>query len=432
MKDEASRPTFSTGWGLVLATAGLAIGLGNIWRFPYMMGKYGGCVFLLIYVALVIAFGVPGLMVECALGRHTRRGPMGAYAAVSMPGGRVIGGLLVLTVLMAASYYGIVLAWVLFCATSFAIAGALGSEPASFAAFRESFSGQMVLVFVTAGLGCLAVAAGVRRGIQRLSTWGLPIFFGLFVILIVRVLSLDGAMEGLRAFLRPRPADLSGATVLAAMGQAFFSLGLGGTFMVVYGSYMRREDSIPRTAFATAAADLAAALMAGLIVVPAVLALGLDLDTGYSLLFEVMPAVFGQMPAGNLFGAVFFFSVFLVGLLSLIAAYEVLVAAAADSLGWRRWRSARLILALQLALAVPGLFIGSYIKYSDLIWGTTMQPLGSALAVVALAWCVGRARALQEIARSGDLAVPRFFFYWIKYVMPLGIAAMLIYGWLSW
>ena len=113
MKGADGRPTFSTGWGLVLATAGLAIGLGNIWRFPYMMGKYGGCVFLLIYVALVIAFGVPGLMVECALGRHTRRGPMGAYEAVSMPGGRLIGGLLVLTVLMAASYYGIVLAWVL-------------------------------------------------------------------------------------------------------------------------------------------------------------------------------------------------------------------------------------------------------------------------------------------------------------------------------
>ena len=426
-----SRAVFSTAWGVVLTTAGAAIGLGNIWRFPYMMGEHGGSAFLLMYLLLVVAFGIPGLMAEYALGRHTRRGPLGAFAAASMPAANWCSGLLLLTILMAGSYYAVVLAWVLRCTTSFALATATGGTAHAFG-IDDSIAVQFTYVLVTILLACGAIVFGLRRGIERLSVFGLPLFFLLFIGLIVYVLRLDGALAGLRAFLIPQLDKLTPATGLAAMGQAFFSLGLGGTIMVTYGSYMRRGESIRRVAVGTALADVGAALMAGVIIVPAVLALGMSLDTGPALMFEVMPAVFKAMPAGNVVGAIFFLSVFFVGLLSLIAAYEVLVGAAEDVLGWPRRQTAWIVLAVQAALSVPAVLIDRYIGYSDLIWGTTMMPIGSALAVVALAWFIGRAKVLEQIRRHSGLPVPLWLFYWIKYVLPIGIVTMLVYGWFDW
>ena len=175
--------------------------------------------------------------------------------------------------------------------------------------------------------------------------------------------------------------------------------------MVVYGSYMRAEENIPRTAVLTATADVGAALMAGLIVVPAALALGVSLKTGVPLLFEVMPEVFQKMPAGSFWGALFFGSIFLVAMLSLIAAYEVVTAAVIDGLGWSRARVLSTLLVVELLLAIPALTISRYIEFSDLIWGSTMQPVGAALAVVAMTWSVSRANALQELRANATMPV---------------------------
>ncbi len=431
MDQPEGRTTFSTPLGAVLATAGVAIGLGNIWRFPYMMGKYGGSAFLLLYVIIVLAFGIPALMAEYALGRHTRRGPLGAFRMARLPGAKFCGGLLLLTIFMAASYYGTILALALQRATSFTIAAAFPGQAGSTVAVSDGFAVQMLFVLITVALACAVAWLGVRRGIERASRYGLPLFFLLFVALIVRVLTLDGALEGLREFLVPQPKNFTGATVLAAMGQAFFSLSLGGTFMVVYGSYMRANDSIPAVAIGTTIADLSAASMAGLIIVPAVLALGMDMARGPALLFSVMPEVFATMPMGSVFGAAFFFAVFLVGLLSLIAAYEVLASAAEHWLGWSRARTVAVLLVVQVPLSIPAVLSDSYIGYSDLIWGTTMQPLGSGLAIVALIWCIGRAKAMQEIARASRLPMPTLLFYWLKYVIPAGVVVTLAYGWIS-
>ncbi len=218
---------------------------------------------------------------------------------------------------------------------------------------------------------------------------------------------------------------------MAAMGQALFSLGVSGTMMVVYGSYLRRDASIPAVAGGTAFADVAAALMAGLIVVPAVLAFGSGLDQGVPLRFVTMPEVFGGMPAGNLVGAAFFGAILILGLLSLIGAYEVVAIGAEDALGWRRRRTVSLRFVVQLVLSLPALLVADYVKYSDLIWGTTMMPLGSVLAILAVAWCLGRAAALEQLRRATRLPVPVFLFYWIKYVLPVGIVGMLVYGWID-
>ncbi len=419
------RPVFGSAWGVVLTTAGAAIGLGNIWRFPYMMGEYGGSAFLVLYLLLVVAFGVPALMAECALGRHTRRGPVGAFHRAGMPGATVWSGLLLLTIVMAGSYYGVVLADVLRQGVRFGVAAFGGTVPEGDARFAVS----MVWVLVTICVTCVTIGWGLRRGIERVSVIGLPLFFVMLIVLIVYVLRQDGAMEGLRQFLRPSVGDLQPSTALAALGQAVFSLGLGGTLMVIYGSYMRDQHSIPRTAIGTAAADVGAALLAGMLIVPAVFVVGVQLDSGPDLLFKTLPAVFHGMPGGNVVGATFFLGVFLVGVLSLVAAYEVVVGAAKDTLGWSRAKAVVVFGLVQLVLSIPVVLSDDYLRWSDLIWGTTMMPVGSALAVVAMAWFVGRARLIEELGRGSQMPVTPLLVVWLKFVVPLGIAVILVYGW---
>lgn len=421
----AARETFGSGWGAVLTTAGVAIGLGNVWRFPYMMGLYGGTTFLLVYLAIVVAFGIPALSCEWALGRATGSGPLGAFRRVGLPGGRFWGALLLVTVTLAASYYGVVVAWVLDFAVALA-GGGVGEGSALFPALLASPGRQLAFLAVTVTVAAVALASGVRRGIERVSRAVLPIFFVLFAALTVRVLTLPGALEALAGYLTPRWELLSGEVVLAALGQAFFSLALGGTFMVIYGSYLDRRQRLTGEAVATAATDVAAALLAGLLVVPAVLAVGLDMASGPSLMFEVMPEVFARMPGGGLFGTVFFLAIFLVALLSLMAAYEVIVGALTDHLGWSRRRAVWTVAGGEVVLGVPALFSLDYLEWSDFLWGSTMQPLGGALAVIAFLWSAGRARALEEI---GPAAAPRPLYLWVKWVVPGGILATLAYGW---
>ncbi len=426
---EDTRSTFNSAAGTVLATAGVAIGLGNIWRFPYMMGRYGGAVFLLVYLVIIVAFGLPALMAEWSLGRHTQRGTWAAFQRAGLPGAKWWSRLLLITVTMAASYYGVVLAYVLNLATVSAATGWRANPADALPALSSELSVRFVFVLITVALSAAALGMGVKHGIERVSKVALPIFFAIFMILIVRVLTLNGAMDGLARFLVPKWEYFTPATPLAAMGQAFFSLGLGGTFMVVYGSYMRPQENIPRTAILTATADVTAALMAGLIVMPAAFAFNIEPDSGPALMFEVMPRVFAHMPGGHWFGALFFVSVYIVAMLSLMAAYEVVIAAASDGFSWTRRRTIFCLVIVQLLLAIPALLIGDYIAYSDLFWGATMQPLGGAIAVIALTWCIGRTRALEEFRRSAKLPIPTWLFYWLKFGVPIGIIATLVYGW---
>lgn len=425
---------FSSTWGLLAATAGVAIGLGNVWRFPYMMGRYGGSAFLVVYLAVIVLFGLPALMAEMTLGRATRRGPLGALRAVGLPGAGLWGSLLVVTVTMAASYYGVVIAWVVDFLVRYlvgATGAAAGAEApgALFGRLVGSFTEQLAALVVVVGLSCLALAAGVRRGIERVSRLALPLFFFLFLVLLVRVLTLDGAMGAVADFLVPRFGEMGPESYLAALGQAFFSLALGGTFMVVYGAYLPARTSIPRVAGTTAAVDVAAALVAGLAVVPAVAVFGLDLASGPSLLFDVLPEVFARLPAGRLFAVAFFAAVALVALLSLMAAYEVMIEAATRHFGWSRSRAVVSVGLLELVLGIPALLSLRYLETSDLLWGSTMQPLGGAVAVVALVWSFGRARALEEMSRGGALPAPSLLVLWLRWVVPGGILTILVYGW---
>ena len=256
-----------------------------------------------------------------------------------------------------------------------------------------------------------------------------PLVFIALLAVIARSVTLPGAAEGIRFFLLPDFSKLNGQTVLAALGQVFFSLSLGGTFFLLYGSYLRDDENIPRTAIQIAFGDLSAAMLGGLAILPAVFAMGVEPASGPSLLFITLPGVFAAMPGGAVVGGVFFGALFTAAFLSAIAAMEVLVDGVKHYWHWSRGKALAVLVPLQLAVALPSMASSDFLQWNDRIWGSTMQPIGSALTLVALGWFVARGKALAEINRGSSMAIGSLWIFWIRWVIPAAIIVILVYGW---
>jgi NSS family neurotransmitter:Na+ symporter len=408
---------------------GVAIGLGNVWRFPYMVGKFGGAAFVLFYIVVSVGIGVPALMAEFALGRHTRRGPLGAFEAAGMPFGRQAGWFLFFVVTLATGYYSAVIGWVLY----FAIAQlAIGAHiPVDAAAILPPDHGfalkSFLLQLVCTGLVIVACAVvvirGVRAGIERASKIIMPVMFTVLVILMIRSLTLPGAMEGVRWYiLKFRFADLTPTVMMAALGHMIFSLSLGGTFMVVYGSYLNAKDDVATPAIWTVIGDTGSSLLAGLAIIPAVFALGMQPTQGPTLIFATLPGVFAAMPEGWVFGFLFFAGLFGAGYLSDVGAIEVLVAGLTDNTRLTRTRAVWLMSAACFVLAIPPSINNAIFLPWDLTFGSGMQTLGSLVAVITVGWCINRSAALRELSRESDARpVPLWLFHWIRYGIPAAI-----------
>jgi NSS family neurotransmitter:Na+ symporter len=410
---------------------GVAVGLANVWRFPYLAGRHGGAAFVLLYVLLNFLLGIPAIMAEWTLGRMTRQGPAGAFVTAGMPGGRGIGLLLFFTVFMAMTYYGLVVGQVLFYALHTLFLGSVGADPAGF--YQSTLGGITLWNLVTTATTFLGIGVviylGVRKGIEAISRVAMPLVFLSLLVVIARSVTLPGAAEGLRFYLLPDLSKIDGPAVLAAMGQVFFSLSLGGTFFLLYGSYLRPDENIPVTAVQTAFGDMSAALLAGLAVLPAVFAMGVEPTSGPSLLFITLPGVFGAMPGGHLGGGLFFAAFFVAAFLSAVAGMEVLVDGAGHYFGWSRGRAVVVLVGADLLLSLPSMSSSSYLMWNDRLWGSTMQPVGSALTLLALGWYVSRGRALTEVNRGSSIGVGSFWIFWIRWVIPISIVVILVYGW---
>lgn len=423
------RETFGSRIGVVLTTVGVAVGLGNVWRFPYMAGSHGGSAFVAFYLLIVALIGVPALMAELALGRSTRRGTVGAFQRSGFPGGRGVGWFFFAVVTAATAYYTNVIGWVLWHAIS--LAGAAAASGLDAGAVLPPESGVRLRALglqaaCTAAVigGCSWVlVAGVRRGIERASRLITPAIFGILLLLIIRSLTLPGAWSGVEFLLDFSLEDLDGGVMAAAMGQAIFSLSLGGTFMVVYGSYLRDEVSLGSLAAWTAAGDATAGLLAGLAVFPAVFALGLEPAGGPGLIFSTLPVTFAAMPGGVLFGLLFFAALAGGAFLSDVAAFEVLVAGLDDSTGMGRRRAVGLMAVAVFALSLPPMINMEIFTAWDLTFGSGMQTLGALCAVLAAGWCLGRARLLEELGKGGGPAHP-LLLAWLRYVIPVAIVAV--------
>jgi NSS family neurotransmitter:Na+ symporter len=405
---------------------GVAVGLGNVWRFPYMMGQYGGSAFLVVYVVFVLIFAIPAVTAEWSLGRYTRHGPIGAMERAFGPFGKWIGYLLVLTVLIANSYYVVIVGNVAFSAI-FSVS--TGFTPASIPLY-ETWLGngalQAIIALAVIVAALWVIHRGIGKGIERVSKLFVPLFGVMIVTLIVMALRLPGATAALRVFLAPDFSQLTPTSVFAALGQAFFSLSLGGTFYLVYGSYLRDAENIPKAAIATGIGDASAALLASLFIVPTVLALGLNMQAGPSLIFETLPRMFAEIPAGRFVGTAFLVGLWMMAFLSTVAAFQVIVAALTDSFKLSLTKAGLIVGGVEAVLMLPSALHPEIIGTLDLIFGSGMQMLGSGLTIVALFWGCDKAVAVTQIFGGRTDGVRRLYLGWLRWVVPATLAVMLV------
>jgi NSS family neurotransmitter:Na+ symporter len=424
------RETFTSRFGTLMTMIGVAVGLGNIWRFPYMVGKFGGAAFVVLYAIISLAIGVPGLMAEWALGRHTRRGPLGAFQAGGLPAGQAVGWFFFFVVCAATAYYTAVVGWVLyFGVTDVVKAVAPAVNPAAILPPDEGFNstsfGLQMACTATVILSCAVVLRkGLRSGIEKVSTIIMPALLIVLLVLVARALTLPGAMDGVDWYiLKFNIGDIDAKVVVAALGQAIFSLSLGGTFMVVYGSYLGKDEPLGANAVWTAVGDAGSGLLAGLAIIPAIVALGMEPSSGPALIFSTLPDVFATIPAGWFFGFLFFAGLFGAGYLSDVAAFEVLVAGVTDNTKLDRDRAVWVMAAVVFVLAIPPSINNAIFVPWDLTFGSGMQTLGALMAVVTIGWCVNRSAALQAIAGEGA-PVPPWLFHWIRFGIPAAIISV--------
>jgi NSS family neurotransmitter:Na+ symporter len=429
-----SRETFASRLGGLLTIVGVSVGLGHVWRFPYMVGKFGGAAFVLFYVLVSVVIGVPALMAEFALGRSARRGPVGAFERGGFPYGRYVGWFLFFVVTAATGYYSAVIGWVLwYTVGQVAMLAHLRVDAAAILPPNNGFVLKSLLLQLSCTaavlLACAAVIIrGVRRGIEVVSTILLPAMTIVTLAVMVRTLTLPNAWRGVQWYLLEfRFHDLSANVMAAAIGHAIFALSLGGTFMVVYGSYLHADERLARPAIWTVIGDTGSSLIAGLAIIPAVFAFGLSPASGPGLIFDTLPKVFAAMPAGWLFGALFFISLVGAGYLSDIGALEVLVAGLTDNTRLTRTKAVWVMAAACFILSIPPSVNMTIFVPWDLTFGSGMQTLGSLLAVVTVGWCLSRTAALAELFRAGERPVPMWMFYWIRFGIPLIIVGVGVY-----
>ncbi len=431
MAKDRSRDTFKTRWGFILASAGSAVGLGNLWMFPWRLGEYGGAAFLIPYLVFVYVLGTTGLMGEFAFGRWARRGAMGAYEKLmedrGLPYGRALGAYPVLTLLGTLIFYGIVTGWVLRY-TGAAITGNLdmGTDPSSafyaLAGQPKSVFWQALAIACTGGI----LIFGIAKGIERASKLLMPLLLLLLLVLLFRSLTLPGAMEGLKYLLVPDWSYLlKPITWGMALGQAFFSVSLTGAGMLVYGSYLTRDFDIPSAALSTVTLDTAMALMAAFIIVPATFAYGIDPAAGPPLLFITLVEVFANMPAGRIMAVFFFLGVLFAAISSLIAIKEVVVEALMDQFSWTRRTSVLVAGSLAFLCGLPlALNQTRFDAFVDLIT-VYLVPVGAALAGVLFFWVLGIRRAREEVNTGAENPVGPWWEPVAKYLF-VGVAVLII------
>ncbi len=437
-----TRETFSSRLSLVATMLGVAVGLGNVWRFPYMVGRFGGAAFVLLYLVFAVLIGVPALMAEWTLGRHTRRGTVGAFQRAGLPGGRVLGWLFFGTVTAATAYYTNVIGWVAFHGAAGLLAP-LGIEMDGGAILppEEGFDATafFLQILCTAAVllaAVLVLLRGLRSGIERASAVLIPLLFGTLLVILLRSLTLEGAGAGVAWYiLKFEPGDITPSVALAALGQVIFSLALGGTFMVVYGSYLNETDPLGRNALWTVGGDTAAGLLAGLALFPAVLALGLEPGSGPGLIFSTLPEVFSRIPLGWVFSTLFFVALAGAAYLSAVAALEVLIAGLTDNTRLSRKAATWTMAGAVFLLALPPMLNMRVFLPWDLTFGSGAQTAGVLVAVLAVGWGMERGAVLEGMWGKGgagrdpaEAPPPHrwhlFLYHWIRWAIPGAILAV--------
>lgn len=440
------RETFGSRMGMLLAMAGSAIGLGNIWRFPYMMGKNGGAAFILIYIIMLVVLCLPVMVSEYLIGRRGGSNPFSSFDRLA-PGSkwRWIGLLAVMASACILSFYCVVGGWsvkYLFDSFTLGFSDAQSDYAAYFTTFISNPWKPLLYTLVFLGMTGFIIAFGVRKGIERMSKVMISVLFVIIVLVVIRSLTLPGAVEGVRYMLVPDFSKVTSDTVIAAMGQAFFSLSLGCGCIVTYASYVSKGENILASSAWISLFDTMFAVIAGLAIIPAVYAIAYmngvdpDVSAGPGLVFITLPGVFSQMPMGSIAAILFFLALLLAAITSSISLMEVVVAFIIEEM--RRSRAQAVVLSF-LICGVVGVFCSlsfgplagfklfslSVFDFFDYITSNIMMPAGGLLLAIFAGWRLRRANYLDELTNGGALKIPRWLcltvYYLVKLVAPVGI-----------
>lgn len=422
---QSGRDQFRSAMGFIIACIGSAVGMANIWMFPYRTGKFGGAAFLIPYFIFVVFLGFSGVIGEMALGRSMKTGPLGAFARAGEMRfgekgrkiGRIIGMLPVLGSLGIAIGYSVVVGWVLryvFSALTGELA-AISDLGAYFGALTSNF-GSVGWHMAGLAITFLIMLFGITGGIEKVNKIMMPVFFLFFTILLLRVAVLPGAADGYRYLFVPQWDKLGNInTWVYALGQAFFSLSLAGSGTVVYGSYLSDDTDIVKCAKNVAIFDTLAALLAGMVVIPAVFAFGLDVASGPPLMFITLPAVFQQMPFGRLFAFIFFIAVLFAAITSLMNLFETPIEALQQQFGLSRKAAVGIVAVFSAAVSV---FIeegNAVSNWMDVI-SIYIIPLGALLAGIMFFWVCPKGFAKEQAELGSPKKLGRWFEPVTKYV----------------
>ncbi len=440
---DQERESWSSRFGFIFAATGSAIGLGNIWRFPYVAGENGGAAFLLIYIIAILLLGMPVMVCEMTLGRRTKRNPVGAFKrlAPNTPWW-LVGALGVITGFVILSFYSVVAGWSLSYVVKAMVATFTAEVDFTNMFYMHVQSPSEVVgwhgVFIL--LTILIISAGVVKGIQKWVEILMPILFILLIVLIIRGVTLDGAGAGLEFYLSPDFSEITARTLLDAISQAFFTLSLGMGAILTYGSYLRKNENIALDAGSVVGLDTLIAIVAGFAIFPTVFAMGLDPAGGPGLTFITLPAVFAEMPLGNFFGFLFFILLSIAALTSGISLLEVVVAYLIDERGWERPKAAITTGAFIFLFGIPPVlgystFSGFSFMEMDILdtydWLTSsiFLPLGGLLTAIF----VGHVWGARESVKEANKGVGQFYFeggyiFMLKWIVPPVIAIIMIAG----
>ena len=452
------RSAFSGKIGYVLSAAGASVGLGNIWRFPYLAAKYGGGIFLLVYIILALTFGYTMIVAESALGRMTRKSPVGAFRSFAK--GKKVGWLsfggwinAIIPVLIVP-YYSVIGGWVIKYLVEYVKGNS--QKLATDGYFSEFISNGVstevcFLVFALFTIGI--IYAGVRNGVERVSKFMMPILVFLSILITIYSVTRPGALEGVKYFLIPNPENFSWMTVVAAMGQMFYSLSIAMGILVTFGSYMKKDVSIEGSTTNVEIFDTAIAIMAGLMIIPAVFAFsGGNPDTlqaGPSLMFITIPKVFASMGLGTPVGILFFVLVLCAALTSSIALTESAVSTFQDELKWCRQKSTLVVGVIMIVLgSLSSLGYGplgfvkiigmQFLDFFDFLTNSVMMPIAALATCLLVSRVIGVKKIEEEVMlEGGSFKRKRIFNFMIKYLCPIFAVVILLssvanaFGWIS-
>ena len=449
------RSTFAGKLGFVLSAAGASVGLGNIWRFPYLAAKYGGGIFLLIYILLALTFGYTMIMAETSIGRMTKKSPVGAYASFGRSKWLSFGGWINAVIpLLIVPYYSVIGGWVIKYLVGYLTGnGSALAADGYFSTFISDGFSTEICFLIFAGITLGIIYAGVRNGIERVSKFMMPILVVLSVMIAVYSMTRPGAVRGIQYFLVPNLKNFSWMTVVTAMGPMFYSLYIAMGILITFGSYMKKDISIEGSTEHVEIFDTAIAIMAGLMIIPAVFAFsGGDPDTlqaGPALMFITIPKVFANMGMGTFVGVLFFILVLFAALTSSIALTESSVSTIEDELGWSRKKSTLLVAVVMVILGTLSCLgygplasvtiIGmQFLDFFDFMTNSVMMPIAAIATCLLVSRVIGVEKIEEEVTQSGKpFKRKRVFNMMIRRLCPIFAAIILIssvanaFGWIS-